>query len=91
MNRESPPQDLRFILFDGIEPEKNGRRFYLIGCTPTLSDERAVMHTFGRQGETQRVITAPLESLAAAWPLIRSVTKTRMKDMDESCLLRRLL
>jgi hypothetical protein len=31
MNWEFPPQDFRFILFDRTEPEKNARRFYLIG------------------------------------------------------------
>jgi predicted DNA-binding WGR domain protein len=79
MNWEFPPQDFRFILFDRTEPEKNACRFYLIGWMPTLLDERAVVRMFGRKGETQRVITAPFESLEAAWPLIRSVIKARLR------------
>ncbi len=79
MDWESPPSGFRFVLFDRTEPAKNAYRFYLIGWLPTLFDEGAVVRLYGRKGTTQRARATPFPSITEAWPLIRSVIKTRLR------------
>jgi predicted DNA-binding WGR domain protein len=79
MDWESPPDNFRFVLFERVDPSKNARRFYWLGWQATLFGEQAVVRVFGRKGETQRVIAAPFDSLEAAWPLVRSLIKARLR------------
>ncbi len=87
---ESPPADFSFVLLDRTEPAKNAQRFYLVGWLPTLFDEGAVVRLYGRKGTTQRARATPFPSIIEAWPLIRSVIKTRLRHgyqviMTDAC------
>ena len=76
---ETPPADFRFILFERVNPAKNEHRYYYLGWQPTLVEKGAVVRLFGRKGGPQRMIAPqPFGSLEEAWPLIRSVIKTRL-------------
>ena len=77
---ETPPPDFCFILFERVEPEENANRFYFLGWMPTLLHPQAVVRMYGRKGETQHAITPqPFDSLEAAWPLLRSIIKARLR------------
>jgi predicted DNA-binding WGR domain protein len=76
---ETPPVDFRFILFERVNPAKNEHRYYYLGWQPTLVDQGAVVRLFGRKGDTQRMISPqPFTSLEEAWPLIRTIIRTRL-------------
>jgi predicted DNA-binding WGR domain protein len=77
---ETPPPDFSFILFERVEPEENANRFYYLGWMPTLLHRSAVVRMYGRKGETQHMVTPqPFDSLEAAWPLLRSIIKARLR------------
>jgi predicted DNA-binding WGR domain protein len=77
---EKPPADFSFVLFERVEPEENANRFYFLGWMPTLLHPQAVVRMYGRKGETQHTITPqPFDSLEAAWPLLRSIIKARLR------------
>lgn len=44
-----------------------------------VTDDGAVVRTFGRKGRWKRVITTPYPSLQVAWPFIRTTVKTRLR------------
>ncbi len=77
---ETPPADFSYILFDRVDPTENANRFYYMSWQSSLLYPKAVVRMFGRKGETQRMITPqPFESLEAAWPLMRSIIKARLR------------
>ena len=76
---ETPLADFRFVLFERVNLAKNEHRYYYLGWQPTLMDKGAVVRLFGRKGSTQRMISPqPFESLEAAWPLLRTIIRTRL-------------
>lgn len=77
---KTPPSDFSYILFERVEPEENANRFYYLGWMPTLLHAQAVVRMYGRKGETQRLVTPqPFDSLEAAWPLMRSIIRARLR------------
>ncbi len=80
MDWEQPLPDFRYVLFERVDPAKNEARFYYLGRQPTLLDTGAVVRLYGRKNGFQKIITPqPFASLKAAWPLIRSIIKTRLR------------
>jgi predicted DNA-binding WGR domain protein len=80
MKWDVPPADFRYVLFERVEPEENANRFYYLAWQPTLLDRQAVVRMYGRKGESQFVVPPrSFNSLAEAWPLVRSVIKKRLK------------
>ena len=72
--------DFRSLYLVKIDRAKNQQRYYSITWQPTLLDDGAVVRVYGRIGGQQRVLApAPFESLEEAWPLIRSVVRTRLR------------
>jgi predicted DNA-binding WGR domain protein len=79
-NWETPPSDFSYILFERVELTENANRFYYLSWQPSLLHPKAVVRMYGRKGETQRMITPqPFDSLEAAWPLMRSIIKARLR------------
>jgi predicted DNA-binding WGR domain protein len=77
---KTPPSNFSYILFERVEPEENANRFYYLGWMPTLLYPQAVVRIYGRKGETQRLVTPqPFDSLEAAWPLMRSIIRARLR------------
>ena len=77
---ETPRADFTYLLFERVEPAENANRFYYLGWMPTLLHSNAVVRFFGRKGETQRMIQPqPFDTLAEAWPLVRSIIKARLR------------
>ncbi len=81
MDWSAPPEDFRFVLFERVDRAENMARYYLVGWQPTLFDQGAVVRFYGRKnGVQQQVMTPqPFDSLAEAWPLLRSVIRTRLR------------
>jgi predicted DNA-binding WGR domain protein len=80
MDWEIPPPDFRFILFDRVDPAKNECRFYYLAWSRTLLDQGAVVRLYGRKGRSQHMISPQrFSSLEEAWPLIRTIIKTRLR------------
>ncbi len=80
MDWEQPLPDFRYVLFERGNRAKNEARFYYLGWQPTLVDTGAVVRLYGRKNGFQKMITAqPFDTLEAAWPLIRSIIKTRLR------------
>lgn len=79
MNWETVPEEFHFAHFERVEPEKNARRFYVIGWQPTLFNQGAVVRMFGRKGESQRLVYTAFSTFDDAWPLIRKLAKTRLR------------
>ncbi|MCB0195335.1 MAG: hypothetical protein KDJ65_25530 [Anaerolineae bacterium] len=48
----TPPADFRYLLFECINPERNGKRFYYLGFMPAL-EGLAIVRIHGRKGERQ--------------------------------------
>ena len=72
--------DFRSLYLVKIDRAKNQQRYYSIAWQPTLIDGGAVVRVYGRIGGHQHVMApAPFESLEEAWPLIRSVLRTRLR------------
>ena len=77
---DSPPTEFSYILFERVNLTENANRFYYISWQPSLLHPQAVIRMYGRKGESQRMIRPqPFESLEAAWPLIRSIIKARLR------------
>jgi hypothetical protein len=78
---DAPPANFSYILFERPEPtvEAPGRYYYM-SWQPSLLYPQAVVRMYGRKGETQRMVPPrPFDSLEEAWPLIRSIIKTRLR------------
>lgn len=77
---DAPPTNFSYILFERVDPLENAKRFYYLSWQPSLFHPKAVVRIYGRKGETQRMITPqPFDSLEAAWPLMRSIIKARLR------------
>ena len=77
---KTPPANFRFIVFERIYPAKYECRFYFVGWQLTLIDEGAVVRLFGRKGDAQCMISPqPYDSMDEAWPLIRTIIRTRLR------------
>ena len=80
MDWEKPLPDFRFVLFTLTDREANKQRFYYLAWQPTLLDAGAVVRIWGRKGGHQRHLSPqPFASLENAWPLLRSIIKTRLR------------
>ena len=80
MDWETPPENFCFVLFERVDPAENMARYYFVGWLPTLFDAGAVVRMYGRkEGAQQIMCPQPFDSLDAAWPLIRSIIKTRLR------------
>lgn len=79
MDWQAPPPGFNSILFERVEVSRNINRFYLVSWQPTLLETGAVVRLYGRKAVTQRLLITPFSSLEAAWPLIRSIIKTRLR------------
>ncbi len=80
MDWTTPPEDFCFVLFERIDRAENMARYYLLAWQPTLFDKGAVIRIYGRKSGFQRVLMPqPFASLDEAWPLIRSIIKTRLR------------
>jgi hypothetical protein len=67
-----------YVTFSKIAMEK--LIFLKLRWTAQLIHANAVVRLYGRKGESQRLITPqPFKSLTEAWPLIRSIIKTRLR------------
>jgi predicted DNA-binding WGR domain protein len=75
----TPPPGFRAVRFDRTDRSANARRFYQVSWEPTLLDAGAVVRMYGRKGRWKRVAVTPFPSLAAAWPSIRAVVRTRLR------------
>ncbi len=77
---DTPLPGFRAVRFERIEPAKNMRRFYMLAWQQTLFGEWVVVRRYGRKGQAGRQISiTPFASLEAAWPLIRTLVKTRLR------------
>jgi len=77
---ETPPSNFSYILFERVDLAENANRFYYMSWQPSLLHPKAVVRMYGRKGETQRLITPqPFDSLEAAWPLMRSIIRARLR------------
>ena len=80
INWETPPTEFSYILFERVNPVENVERYYYLAWLPTLLHNHAVVRMYGRKGQTQRMVTPqPFDSLDEAWPLIRTIIKTRLR------------
>jgi predicted DNA-binding WGR domain protein len=80
MNWDEPPPNFSYVLFERVDLAKNIDRFYFIAFQTTLLGP-AVIRMWGRKGHWQRQATPrPFDSLEEAWPLIRAVIKTRLRN-----------
>ncbi len=80
INWEIPPSEFSYILFERVNPVENVERYYYLAWLPTLLHNHAVVRMYGRKGQTQRMVTPqPFDSLDDAWPLIRTIIKTRLR------------
>jgi predicted DNA-binding WGR domain protein len=77
---KKPPTNFTYMLFERVEPAQNANRYYYLGYMPTLMHKQAVVRMYGRIGQSQRMITPqPFGSLDEAWPLMRSLIRTRLR------------
>ena len=80
MDWSKPPPGFRFVIFERIDPSKNMARYYMVGWLPTLFDTGAVVRIYGRKGGAQQIMAPQsFDSLDEAWPMIRSVIRTRLR------------
>lgn len=77
---ERPLPGFRFVLFEMTDFATNSYRFYYLAWQPTLFDAGAVVRIWGRRGgQQQHHSPQPFASLEDAWPLLRSIIKTRLR------------
>ena len=80
MDVDAPLSGFTYLLFERVNPEKNEARFYYLAWQPTLFDAGAVVRIYGRKGGRRRIMAPlPFSSLEAAWPMIRSLIRLRLR------------
>lgn len=80
MDWEKPLPGFRLLLFEMTDYAMNSHRFYYLAWQPTLLDAGTVVRIWGRKGGQQRHLSPqPFASLEDAWPLLRSIIKTRLR------------
>ena len=69
-----------YLLLERVDPAKNVNRFYYLAWQPSLFDYGAVVRMYGRRdGQQRKLSPLPYPSLDAAWPLIRSLIRRRLR------------
>jgi predicted DNA-binding WGR domain protein len=69
-----------YLLLERVNRDKNELRFYYLTWQPSLFAEGAVVRIYGRKGGHRRILSPlPYPSLDAAWPLIRSIIRLRLR------------
>ena len=70
----------QYLLFERTNREKNEFRYYYLGWQPSLYDRGTVVRMYGRRnGQSRTMAPAPYPTLDDAWPLIRSIIRTRLR------------
>lgn len=65
-----------YLLLEGVNRDKNELRLYYLAWQPSLFAEGAV----GRKdGQRRTLAPLPYPSLDAAWPMIRSIIRLRLR------------
>ena len=85
MDWQHCPTELGTLRFERCDPEQNAYRYFILSWQVTLFGTTAVVHEFGRQGQSQRRLFTEFPSLPAAWPFIRAVIRVRLRHHYRLC------